>query len=288
MERRLWKTVYQMLQKFDRQREASERSVGVVYSDVLIAAVYLWAVVHDRTQKWACQRENWLRPPSDWPGLPSPSQLSRRLRTPQVAGLVDRIERQLRQESPHEWCLIVDGKPLPVGGYSKDPDAKSGYGAGQYYRGYKLHAIWGSGSVPWAWAVESANVSEPTTATELTAAVPGEGYLLGDAAYDSNALHEACEQVGRKLVAPRKKPGTGLGKGTKHHPQRLRSIELTEHRQDHPFGKALHNWRTGIERRFGWLTIGAGSLQNLPTHVRRLSRVRRWVQAKLILHALAT
>jgi hypothetical protein len=276
-----------MLKKIHHQLARSEQSAGVVYSDVQIVAMSLWAVIHDRNQKWACQPINWPRLPVDWPGLLSASQFSRRLRSPKVQALLNRLEADIRSRWPEEWCLIVDGKPLPVGGFSKDPDATTGYGAGQFYRGYKLHAIWGNGPIPWAWDVLPANVSEPTTATKIVASVPGEGYLLGDAAYDSNPLHNASAAVGRKLVAPRKKPGTGLGRGTKHHPQRLQSIELTENTDLHPFAVALHNWRTGIERQFGWLTSGVASLQNLPTFVRRLPRVRRWIQAKLIINALA-
>ena len=287
MERRLWNTVYRMLVKVFHQLAPSERASGVVYSDLQVAAMFLWAAIHDRHQKWACQKANWPRLPSDWPGLLSESQFSRRLRSKTVLGLLKRFEEALRQQQPEEWCLVVDGKPLPVGGFSKDPDAANGFGAGLKFRGYKLHAIWGDGPIPWAWDVRPANVAEPTTAAELVKRVPGEGYLLGDAAYDSNPLYNASANVGRSLVAPRKKPGTGLGKGTEHHPQRLRSIELTEHKDLHPFAQALHNRRSGIERQFGWLTTRHAGLQNLPSFVRRLPRVRRWIQAKLLLNALS-
>lgn len=287
MERRLWRLVYQMLIKIDRARPAAERSVGVMYSDVVIAAVYFWTVIHDRTQEWACLPINWPHRPGSLKQLPTPSTLSRRLRSTQVSSLINRLEAKMRAEMPHEWCLIVDGKSLPVGGYSKDPDAKVGYGAGYKFRGYKLHAINGGGRLPWSWDVLPANVSEPTTAVILVDAIPGEGYLLGDASYDSNRLYAAAWEVQRHLIAPRKRPGTGLGHGSKHHPQRLRSIELTEEPELHPFAEALHNWRSGIERQFGWLTQGTGGLTPLPPHVRRLSRVRRWVQAKIILNNLS-
>jgi hypothetical protein len=288
MERRLWDTVYRTLVNVFHQLAPSEKASGVVYSDLQVVAMFFWSVINDRNQKWACQPENWPRLPAEWPGLISEAQFSRRLRSKTVQGLLDRAEETLRREQPEEWCLIVDGKPLPVGGFSKDPDAARGFGAGEKFRGYKLHAIWGNGPIPWAWDVQPANVAEPTTAAELVASVPGEGYLLGDASYDSNSLYNASASVGRSLVAPRKKPGTGLGKGTEHHPQRLRSIELTEHMELHPFARALHNWRSGIERQFGWLTTRQAGLQNLPSFVRRLPRVRRWIQAKLILNALSS
>ena len=288
MERRLWRKVYRLIQKLHRQTAQQERTSGVIYGDIQILAMLMWAVVHERPQQWVCEPLNWPWMPRAWPGLPSASQFSRRLRSPQIQALLNRLEQAIRERWPEEWCVVVDGKPLPVGGFTKDPEATIGYGAGAFYRGYKLHAVWGIGPIPWAWDVLSANVSEPTTASEIVASVPGEGYLLGDAAYDSNPLYRAAARVGRMLIAPRKKPHTGLGKGTRHHPHRLRSIELTEHPILHPFANALHNWRTWIERQFGWLTGGVGGLQNLPTCVRRRSRVKRWVQAKLILHALAT
>lgn len=287
MERRLWNVAYRMLKRIFYRLAPSEMAAGVVYTDVQVAAMFFWAVIHDRSQRWACQRANWSRLPSAWPGLLSESQFSRRLRSPTVQALLNRFEDEIRSQWPDEWCVAVDGKPLPVGGFSKDPDASTGYGAGQFFRGFKLHAIWGNAPIPQAWDVQPANVSEPTIATRLVASVPGEGYLLGDAAYDSNPLYEAAAAAGRSLVAPRKKPGRGLGRGTKHHPQRLRSIELTEHTELHPFATALHNWRTGIERQFGWLTTGVAGLQNLPSFVRRLPRVRRWIQAKLIINALS-
>jgi hypothetical protein len=61
------------------------------------------------------------------------------------------------------------------------------------------------------------------------AAAGAAGYLLGDALLDSNPLHEACSACGIQAVAPRKKPGTGLGHGKGgHSARRLRSIRLTE------------------------------------------------------------
>lgn len=287
VERKLFLKVYRMIREIDRQRKSCERSRGVVFRDVQIVAMHFWATICDRNQSWVCSRSNWSpRLPHGWPRLPSEAQYSRRLKSHQVQDLIDKMEQKLKSADPEQWCVLVDGKPLRVSRFSKDPEATTGYGAGEFYRGYKLHVIWGRSRMPLAWDIQPANVAEPTVALTIIPEVPGEGYLIGDSAYDSNVLYEAADKAGRDLIAPRKKPGTGLGKGRKHHPQRLRSVEMTETNM-HPLGKALLKSRSTAERQFGWLTGGCGGLQNLPTFVRRLPRVRRWIQAKLIVNALS-
>ena len=97
----------------------------------------------------------------------------------------------------------------------------------------------------------------------------------------SNALCELASERGWQLVAPRKKPKTGLGH-RRHSAPRLRSIELLE--TGSLFGRALYRRRTSIESIFGAMgNVGCG-LGPLPNWVRRLPRVRRWVQIKVIIH----
>jgi hypothetical protein len=94
---------------------------------------------------------------------------------------------------------IIDGKALAVSGVSKDPDTGYGRGAGGKQKGYKLHAVWGAGPMPIAWAL------------------------------------------------------------------------------------GLYDQRNAIERRFGaWVSLGGG-LGPLPAWLRRFSRVRHWVQAKIFI-----
>lgn len=321
MERRLWTKVYHLLKAVEARRDRRRRSRGVVYSDLMIAAVYFWQVICDQTQDWACQLVNWPRGraslPAGWPGLPSRSQYGRRLRSRNVKHLIDQLEQTLRDRHASgrsggllaDLLLCVDGKPLPVSSYSKDPDIGAGYGAGGRYFGYKLHAVWGDGPMPRAWCLCAANVSEPRVAEHLVGLLghqAGPGYLLGDAAYDTHRLYAAAAAAGRQLVAPRKRPHTGLGH-RRHHADRLAAIASIESRTEpsmrllfgpanawgmaavpeHPLAEHLHNQRGLIERQFGRLTQGVGGLRPLPAHVRRQSRVRRWVQAKLILNALS-
>lgn len=243
-------------------------------------AVYLWAVIHDRPTSWACDPANW---PRDLRAgeLPSQATMSRRLHTAEVQRLLSDVERRLAARDGGGWVLLVDGKPLTVGPYSQDPEAAWGRARRGWAKGYKLHAIYDGGSIPPAWDVLPLNEAEPEAAARLVLSLRGGGgYLLGDKAYDSNPLHDAALAVGCQLVAERKRPKTGLGH-CRHSPGRLRSIELL--RQE--FGQALYAFREQVERNFGWLTNHAAGLAPLPNWVRRIHRVRAWVQAKLIIHA---
>jgi Transposase DDE domain len=207
--------------------------------------------------------------------------MSRRLRTTEVQRLLARMERRWAELDVAAWVMRVDGKPLVVGSHSKDPDAAWGRTRRGWAKGYKLHAIYDGGRIPIAWEVTPLNVAEPETAARLVLSIKGGGgYILGDKSYDSNPLHDAALAVGCQLVAERKRPKSALGH-RRHSPGRLRSIEIL--RQE--FGQKLYAFRDQIERDFGWLTNHAAGLAPLPNWVRRISRVRLWVQAKLLIHA---
>jgi Transposase DDE domain len=209
--------------------------------------------------------------------------MSRRLRTTEVHCLMNALEQRLRQENSGIWIHWIDGKPLTVGTYSKDTDAKWGKVGRGFARGYKIHALYGTARLPDAWETTGLNVSEPEVALRLLPLAKGGGYLLGDKAFDSNPLHEAANRHGYQLVTERKRPGTELGH-RRHSPGRLRSMELL--RND--FGRALLRERGDVERAFGWLTNHSCGLAPLPSWVRRPHRVRQWVQAKLISHVIYT
>jgi hypothetical protein len=252
------------------------------YDTHRIVRVYLWAVLHDRTVDWATRPASWT--PSTRPGrIPDQSTLSRRLRAPEVRAFLDRLAPRVGGK-PHPGLVkALDGKPLTVARHSKDPDATCGRGVGGMAKGYKLHAIWGQSPMPLAWSVHPLNVSEVREARNLIASLPGEGSLLGDSNYDRNPLYELAAQARHQLVAPRMKPGTGLG-SRRHSPHRLRSIHLLE-RAPSDFGPMLYQLRTTIERQFGGLVSFGGGLQSLPPWVRTLPRVRLFVHAKLLINA---
>jgi len=276
MEGELWNGLYPWVARLGKRY----RQRRTQFSNTTIVLVLLWAVMHDRPISWACRQENW--PPRErcWP-KPSPATMSRRLRKVLLLTLLVALARALRERLPCGMVKTIDAKPLPVGGFSKDRDARMGWAATCKMRGYKIFGVCdtrGGGALD-AWSLGPMNQSEPRTAAQLVSKVQGGGYLLGDALYDSNPLHEAVSGEGWQLIAPRKKPDAGLGH-RRHHPARLRSIELL----GHPFGRDLYAIRTRIERHLGqWGNYGGG-LSPLPNWVRRPRRVALWVQGKIILN----
>jgi hypothetical protein len=261
------------------------RARGFFYSDTVIVAVYFWAVIHDRSIWWACVAGHWTgraRPRR----LPSQSQMSRRLRTPSVRRLIDALEeRVLRAGRPAPLACAMDGKPLPVGPNSHDRNATWGYGAGGRAKGYKLHLLMALGGTVIAWRVAPMNRDEREMARRMLRSACLSGYILADALFDANHLHELASRHGGQLVAPRRMGShRGLAAG-RHSQARLRCKNLLENTVS-PFGRELHHLRDGIERRFGYLSSTGGLLTHLPAWVRTYPRVRLWVQAKLVLAEL--
>jgi len=247
MERELWPLLYREL----RAAARGVRPKAVRYHPWVIAAVLLWAALHDRPVGWACDRRNWsatrLRPGQ----LPSAATVSRRARRADVAGFLDRVAERLRGDGPPGWEFVVDGKPLPVGGCSKDPDATPGPRG----PGYKLHAIWGGRCLPEAWAVTGLGEYEGAVAERLLAGLSGAGVLLADGNYEASRVYDAAAAAGYQLLAPPDRRDTGRGHRYQS-PHRLRCL--------------------------GWFADGLGPL---PAWVRRLGRVARWVWCKLVINA---
>lgn len=277
MERELWTPLYRVLREVGKDY----RQKYVQYQPWVLVAVMLWAALHDRPIGWACQRRHWstttLRP---W-RLPSPATLSRRLDGVGVGLLWRALEQRIRDTGRPALVAFVDGKPLPIGGNGKDPDAGFGRGAGCMAKGYKLHAVWSTRPVPEAWEVTPLNTSEKVVARRLVDQLTGGGYLLGDGNYDASYLFDAARERGYQLVVPLPKGSTPGSGGHYQSPHRLRSIALM--RGD--FGKAVYRVRTTIERSFGNAASFGGGLGPLPAWVRGLARVRTWVWAKLLINA---
>jgi hypothetical protein len=275
MERELWSLLYRMAVKLGNPWG------GWKYSTAEIVGVYFWSVVNDRPMCWSVHKANW---PNDLspPRLPPQSTLSRRMRRSDAEQLMTKIEGTFLALAGVSQLLIrmIDGKPLAVSGVTKDKDAGYGRGAGGMQKGYKLYAVWATGPLPLAWALAPMNRSEKTMARQLIPTLPGEGYLLADPEYDCSALYDLAHDAGHQLLAPKRQKNRGLG----HRPQspnRLRSIELMKQ----SFGKRLYRFRRQIERDFGNLVSFGGGLICLPAWVRRFTRVRNWVQAKLLVNA---
>jgi len=274
MERELWKILYHLTKKLDTPWGNWK------YSTTDILAVYFWAVLHDRPTSWAANPQQWpenLRPAR----LPPQCTLSRRLRSPKTVELMTNVEQLLVGivMIGSRLVQIIDGKPLAVSAVSKDHDTGYGRGAGAKQKGYKLHAVWGDGPMPIAWALAPMNVSEKTMARHLIPTLPGGGYLLADSQYDANPLYDLATAAGLQMVAKKIKDRGRGGLGHRRQSEgRLRSLELLTT----AFGQGLCNYRNSIESRFGtWVSIGGG-LASLPAWVRGFNRVRNWVQAKIL------
>jgi len=281
MERALWKCIVHALRRLPRRRRRNAH-----YLDHQILAVFFWAALHDRPVSWACRRENW--PPQAWRRvLPDQSTMSRRLRHPGMREQLIAALRILQRHHGVSTQLVVDGKALPVSEYTTDVDARTGWGAGRYMKGYKLHLLIDSAWRVLAWRVRPMNEAEPVVAGDLlrdaaaARMLPDDGVVLGDSAYDSNPLHAIAAAHGVQLVAP-PKTSAGGGGHRRHHPGRLCSLRRTKGRS------ARRRWgrrRGTIERYFGALASVGGGLAALPSWVRREHRTDLWVGAKLVIHA---
>src|SRR2546421_392530 len=97
MERELWKVVYTRLKRTARRF----RQKYVHHQPWRIAAVLLWAAVHDRPVSWACDKRNWSATRRR-PGA-IPSAAARRLLTQVRGGGV------LRAEGNYEAGRVYEG-----------------------------------------------------------------------------------------------------------------------------------------------------------------------------------
>jgi hypothetical protein len=282
MEHQLWTSIVALLASLDKTPRPTLRD----FSDSEIVKVYYWAVVHDRPVSWACRRENWpihlRRNPR-----PSDATMSRRLRSPSVVTLLNEISRRTTAPKEPGIYSMIDGTPLPIGGASGDRQGVCGRAANGMARGYKLHAILNPQGEIAACEITAMNVDERAVAVRLIPQAGIQGYLLADANYDANRLHEVCDRLGDlQLITPRRFARTAQGTG--HRPQtagRRRCLDLWAQPEPRFIDELLDN-RRAIERHFGNLTNWGGGLGPLPAWVRTLPRVDRWVRAKLAINAV--
>jgi IS5 family transposase len=275
MERELWPSLYPVL----REVAKDFRQKYVSYQPWVLAAVFLWAALHDRPVSWACKAAHWsttrLRPLR----LPSHSTLSRRVDGVAVGAFLRLVEQRLRQRGDVRLAALLDGKPLPVSNVSKDKDARRGRGAGGMAKGYKLHTLWAGRPLPEAWEVTPLNEAEAVVAGRLLRQAPGAGYVLADGNYDSSPLHDTAAAAGYQLVAPLPENAGAGHRYQSRHRLRVRDLLAGE------FGRALYAGRRQIEQAYGNAVSFAGGLAALPAWVRGRDRVRTWVWAKLLINA---
>jgi hypothetical protein len=277
MESELYKKVYQLVIKIANGRKIKR----AVFFDAEIVLTYLWAVLHDRPIYWACQKKNWpvyyRRKP-----LPTASTMTRRLRKQGVQNLLKEVERALIKVFPPSLCRWIDAKALPVSRISKDKQARWGPACGSMAKGYKLYTIADSTQGFVIWTVRPMNQSEPIVAQELICSLNGEGYLIGDRAYDTNNLYEELSHKSIQLLTPQRRKNAKRFGHRRNSVHRIRAMNI----KDTYFGRGLLDSRRQIERMYGQLTNFGCGLSPLPNWVRTLFRVEMWVRAKLIFYQI--
>jgi len=273
MERELYRQLYRIVWPMGNRFHCP----GTRHPTWRIVMVYFWAVLHDRPISWATQAHHWPTRTR----LPSDATMSRRLRDARMIAMIHQVSLHIRKLlKPDPSVLMLDGKPLPIGGLGEDPDATVGYGAGKFCRGYKLHTMCDQHGVPVAWTVRSMREAEWKVAGDLVVLLPpGKGYIVADGNYDKTSLYDLTGPRNRHLIAPRRR-----GRDFGHRPQsphRLRALSL-----DEALRQRLLSQRGAIERMFANLCNAGGALAPLGAWVRRQHRVELWVEAKMILYCL--
>jgi hypothetical protein len=284
MEGQLFESLYALMVPLGKLRAGKK---GQQFADYQIAAVLLWAALNHHPRTWGVKIDNW-RGYCPWFRLPSDATLSRRSRTVGVWIILAQLFDLFNSQSASGMFKRIDAHPLTVGGASKDPDAKPGFGAGGTSKGYKLHEI-RSGQGHWeAWRFSAMRDKETTVAPLLFEQLNGGGYLAGDNAYDSNELYELAAAHNHQLVAPPRPSAKGIGH-QRHSRFRRRALAMLSNPLQHSgqaqsFGQCLLGDRRAIERDFAHeLTCPCCQLGPLPFWVRRPHRVGPWILCKFII-----
>lgn len=263
------------------------------FSDAVIVKVYFWSTHSDRPVVWACDESNWTVPLLEMIGtLPSQPTMSRRLRTVGVLELIERVQAKLADALADNVVKVVDSKPLRVGSYSKDRDAKRGRAAGEMARGYKLHALT-SGKSFKLWTLTAMNTNDQVGAVTLLpklldggAGGGGWGYVAADNGYDANPMHRLTRAANHQLVAPPRKSNAHVRDVRRNTPERIRSLDICANPLkycgvgDSTFARSLVKQRDQIERNFG--NAAMMGMFAPPPWVRTPHRVAAWTAAKLI------
>lgn len=276
MDKDVWRMLTAAVRSADRRAPRHGRRMQ--FSDQQIARMYLWSVGHDRPLCWACDHRHYntlFRPRQ----LPSVSQFCRRVKTPRVQALLNGVHAYLTRSETSPSLSFLDGKPLPVSWCSRDPDARVGFATKGFAKGYKLH-VWATSDdrIP-GFSVRPMNEGEAQVARGLASGICG-GLVMADA-----HLYQALGRRGAQLLTPLKRIAVNPGPLHRMGPERRLAIQLHRCLQEKNYRLLLER-RDQVERIFSALSCFGGGLTCLPSWVRRLDRVTRWVSAKIdIYHA---
>ena len=262
---------------------APRRGKRQQYSDGLILLLFLWSALRRKPRYWVCNQRNAPACLRGFP-LPSPSQLSRRLRDPAFLLFWEKFLAHLLQRQNQAICLLacflVDSKALPVNAYTKDKQARRGWAGDHLAKGYKLFLLADTSGRIVGRRVYAMNAADQTIALELIQDSDKPGYALADSIHDTNDFYQAAAARDLQLVTPRKDPMANIGERASS-PARLHGIAMLETINASAFGPTLYDQRTRIERMFSYMASSAVGLDSLPPWVRTLQRVTLWVEAMI-------
>lgn len=274
MSSHVWRLVYRSLRRVNRRIPKEGRLCR--YDDMIIVGMFLWATFHDRPLCWAADRSNYsslFRPRK----LPSRSQFGRRIRTTRCQKLIDALNRELSMLEGIPNLFVMDSRPLRLGSYSRDPDARRGRAGGGFAKGYRLHALATKQGQIVAWRLAPMDRNDRSVARELIEEACPQGIVLADGNYDSGTLYDLVQEHGAQLLTPLP---ANAGRGHRRQsPARLSAVRMWKNGVE-----TLYRERIEIERIFSRQSSFGGGLAPLPAWVRRRVRVWRWVAAKLILY----
>lgn len=292
MDGRLWTRLYRQIRRVGKSlRVRARKGRPRVYGTEEVLAVWAFAALMDWPISVAQRRLAhgaagwWLRRHWRWGGkVPSVATLTRRSKSPDfrqaLRALLRRLRRLLRRR-PYTR-VVMDATFLLTGSYSRDPESRWTCHSGNWFRGYALHAICDRSGALWAWHVTSANVQEMKVARRLVRQVAATGssgirWVVADSGYDSEPLHQLVRRrLAAQLVAPLNLRGAKTDTWRARQPGRDASERLLAT----PQGAALLKEHSAVERWNSWFK-GNSHVSMLPYHVRRLHRVRRWIDLKL-------
>ncbi len=280
-----WTLIWQAVHKASRRIRPARR---YKYSNELIVLMECWRVYHGKAMLWAADRHHYgrlFRPRK----LPSYSQFNRRIGGQECQAILQLVHNQLAEVHRPVTQGYIDGKPLTVSPFSKDPDARKGHITGGFAKGYKLHAYINERRRVVLWAVMALNVGEALVAMEFLRYLPMQmpnALNLADMNYDGADLYKGFDRAGSALLTPLR--NQHQRKDGQHHAVTLRqmgkarrqAVEVWDHHPD--LARFVLKSRNNVEGVFSVLTVALDL--HLPGHVRRLARVRRWVGVQIILY----
>ncbi len=177
----------------------------------------------------------------------------------------------------------MDSTFLCTGPDSKDSQSRWTCHSGKWFRGYALHTICDRHGVLWAWHVTSANVQEMKVARRLARQLAARRqhdirWIVADSGYDSEPLHQLTRRrLKSPLLAPLNLRGAKSGDWRSRQPGRAAAEKMLQTKE----GQAAFRCRSDVERWNSWFK-GTSLVSMLPYHARRLHRVRRWIDLKLM------